>query len=315
MMNGQLDVDTNTEGWWCDTCDAYNYFDDSKHNNHRFTIIYEDKNKIETLPKRQDRKFKSQLSPFRYAGGKSKIIPFLASFVREEKCEVLASSHAGGASFELAMLEARLAKRLLLNDLDYGVFAVWWATLNMPEELIYRIRSFQPTHAAYFKAQEHIKLGYDRLDLMDAAWYTLLVNRLSFSGIARANPLGGRNGDINALTSRWNPATLAKRINAIHEMAHLIDLSCLDAVEFIEGAFWSDHTTIFIDPPYVEKGKDLYNIYYTQRDHIRLSVTLDSLHIGTPASDIIVTYDYNEWLQGLYRGPDNELIVGRKYSI
>ena len=101
----------------------------------------------------------------------------------------------------------------------------------------------------------------------------------------------------------------------INEMADLIELSCIDAVEFIEEEFWDDTATLFIDPPYLEKGKDLYNCYYNERDHIKLAVVLEGLHVGTPNADIVVTYDYNKWLQDTFTGHDDELVIGRNYSI
>lgn len=64
---------------------------------------------------------------------------------------------------------------------------------------------------------------------------------------------------------------------------------------------------------YVKKGKDLYHCYYTERDHIELASLLDSLHHGTPGADILVTYDYTQWLSQLYQYPDIRKI-GRFYS-
>lgn len=307
--------DSDDNGWWCDECDAYNYYEQSKHLEHQFTIIYEDKSAKNTKSNMTSKILKKQLSPFRYPGGKSKVIPYLAQFLRESKCEVLASPFTGGGSFELSMLEAGVVKKLRLNDLDYGVYAVWWCILHMPDVLIERIQAFKPTHKAYFKAQSLIKNDYRHLDVVEAAWITLLVNRLSFSGIAKANPLGGKNGTKESLISRWNPNTLIKRINAIQRLAPNIEVSCENATDFIQDEFWSDTSTLFIDPPYVEKGKALYNQFYTKENHMELAFLLRSLHVGTPAADILVTYDYNEWLEGHYYAVDQSEILGRNYSI
>lgn len=35
--------DTNNEGWWCANCDGYNYWNLAAHDNHKFTVILEDK--------------------------------------------------------------------------------------------------------------------------------------------------------------------------------------------------------------------------------------------------------------------------------
>ena len=55
--------------------------------------------------------------------------------------------------------------------------------------------------------------------MVDAAWASLLVNRLAYSGIFKANPLGGKHGSKQQLLSRWNPTELIRRIKTIHEMS------------------------------------------------------------------------------------------------
>lgn len=220
-----------------------------------------------------------------------------------------------GAGFELAMLEGGVVKKLILNDLDYGVFAVWWNILNQPDALIDKIVQFKPTHSAYFEAQQLIQSDYRHLDLLDAAWVTLLVNRLAYSGISKANPLGGKNGTLEALTARWNPSALTKRIQTIHQFSDRIELHCEDAAEFVEEMFWLSGCSLFLDPPYFKKGKALYSLFYTEKDHEKLAHTLRVLHHGFPNSDIIVTYDYDKYIEDLYYAADSKEIIGRDYSI
>lgn len=306
--------DENERGWWCGNCDSFNFWDKAEYGKHRFTIVLEDKKQLEkkVMPLA---KFKRQLSPLRYPGGKSKFIPYLASLLQLDKCETLISPFTGGGSFELAMLEAGVVKRLRLNDLDYGIYSLWWTMLYMPDALIERIKTFRPNHKAYFEAQALIKTDYRHLDMLEAAWITLMVNRLAFSGIAKANPLGGKNGSEESLVARWNPDTLIKRILRIHEMSEAIDIHCENAVRFIEDYFWDDGATMFIDPPYFLKGKDLYNQFYTKKDHDELAWTLRSLHYGFPNADIIVTYDFHEYIEDIYFLVDQKEVVGRQYSI
>lgn len=82
--------DTNADGWWCADCDSYNYWDSSKHDEARFTVILEDKN-IQEQHIKSNNNFKKQLSPLRYPGGKSKLINYLATYLRERKCKTLVS--------------------------------------------------------------------------------------------------------------------------------------------------------------------------------------------------------------------------------
>lgn len=307
-------IDRNDEGFWCDSCDCFTYYDPTKQ--HRFTLIFEDKTLVKTKFPASNLKFSKTLSPLRYAGGKSKLIDYLYSHIetRTNKSKKLVSAFTGGGSFELAMLHAGIVDELHLNDLDFGIYSLWWTILHAPYTLIDRIINTSPSHKDFFASQRIIKSDYKGIDAIDAAWATLLVNRLAYSGIVKANPLGGKNGTKEALLSRWNPQVLIKRIELIHSYADRITITCEDAASLIEEAYWDDESIIFLDPPYLLKGKDLYTRFYTERDHVRLCVLLEQLYKGMPGADILLTYDYSEWLDKLHVYPDIE-IIGCNYSI
>lgn len=307
------EIDHTKEGFWCDMCDSFTYYKDERKAQDRFTLILEDKNVPQSSVVRL-KKFKKNLSPLRYPGGKSRMVDYLYSFLQEKKSVTLYSPFTGGGSFELAMLIHGVVDKLVLNDIDYGIFSLWWVILNMPDELIARIHTITPTHKDYFGAQHHIKRNYIGLDMIDAAWATLLVNRLAYSGISKANPLGGKNGSRAALLSRWNPAELVKRIQRISNYSDRIDITCEEAYSFIEESYWDNNGSLFIDPPYVEKGQALYNHAYTIDEHKDLAFLLDELYKGMPGADVLITYDYNRIINDAYEHPTIEL-VGRKYSI
>ncbi len=261
-----MELEHNDEGYWCDSCDCFNYYSNIRSSKDRFVLILEDATAPAVhLPKHITKKLNAQLSPLRYAGGKSKIVQYLYSHIQNSKRNVLYSPFAGGASFELALLHSEAIDHLHLNDLDYGIYSLFWAIQNMPSELIYRVNNIRPTRADYFTAQQHIKQGFKGMDMLEAAWDTLVVNRLAYSGIAKANPLGGKNGTQEQLLARWNPKSLTKRIHSIAILADKITLYCEDAYGFVQEAYWDTESHIFLDPPYVKKGQALYNHYYTER--------------------------------------------------
>jgi DNA adenine methylase len=259
------------------------------------------------------RSFHKRLLPFRFPGGKSKVIDYLYSRLRQSKSKMLISPFTVGGSFELAMLDAGAVQELHLNDWDTGIFSFWWVVKHMPYALIERLQSIEPSHQDFFQAQAIIKSDYQGVDMVDAAWSVLLVNRLAYSGIVKANPLGGRNGSKETLLSRWNPRELIKRITHIHQISDRIHVTQENAIELIEDAYWNEEATIFIDPPYFVKGKDLYHCYYTKEDHVALSCLLDSLYHGCPGADLVVTYDYHPWIEQQYHYPEMERIY-RIYS-
>jgi len=306
-------VDEFNQGFWCELCDGYTYLSDVG-DKHRFTLILENKNLEKPTIKPVKIKFAKRLSPYRYPGGKSKIIEYLYSHLQKTKSKKLISPFTGGGSFELAMIDAGVVEQLHLNDLDTGVYSLWWVIKHIPEAIIKRLKTVKPTHSDYFKAQSIIKDDYAGVDIIEAAWSSLLVNRLAYSGVFKANPLGGKNGSRKALLSRWNPDNLISRIEKIHALSDKIEVTQENAVALIEEAYWQINATIFIDPPYIVKGKDLYHCFYTEDDHRELSFLLDSLYFGCPGADIVVTYDYNQWLiDNLYNFPQRK-VIGCKYS-
>ncbi|WP_282156014.1 DNA adenine methylase [Cytobacillus gottheilii] len=305
-------MDSQNQGFWCEVCDGYTYIDNNA-KKHRFTLILEDREEHNAFKPSLDIKLSKQLSPYRYPGGKSKLIDYLYTQLQQENNKKLVSPFTGGGSFELAMLESGVVESIHLNDRDLGVFGLWWTIKHMPYELIDRIKTHTPSHKDYFSAQSVIKSNYKGVNLIEAAWTSLLVNRLAYSGIYKANPLGGRYGDDQKLLSRWNPKNLIARIEKIHSISGSIEVTNLDALELIEEAYWEPNTTLFIDPPYVHKGKDLYFHHYKNEDHISLPVLLDSLYHGCPGADIIVTYDHTKWLSETYCYPIQQ-VISRKYS-
>lgn len=305
--------DRSHEGFWCDHCDGFTYYDGRQY--HCFTLILEEKTAAPTPMPQISVKLKKQLSLLRYPGGKSKFIPIVYSKLQEGKAKTLVSPYTGGGSLELSLLEAGIVDRLILNDKDIGIYSLFWILKHMPDELIRRIRSCRPNHRLFFQAQEIVKSDYAGCTLVEAAWYTLLVNRLVYSGIYKANPLGGRNGTNKDLLSRWNPDQLCRRIKTIHALSDRYDICNMDACELIEEEYWRPDATIFIDPPYVGQGKNLYRHYYNEEEHYHLQLLLDSLHQGMPGADIILTYDNSPFIESIYQYPTLIEKVGRVYSV
>ncbi|MDC0764899.1 DNA adenine methylase [Brevibacillus sp. AG] len=309
----EAEIDHLDQGFFCDCCDGYTYIkQDVKQ--HRFTLLLEENAGENPATYSKRISFNRRLSILRFPGGKAKIIPFLYSKLIENSTTRLVSPFTGGGSFELAMLEAGVIRELLLNDLDFGIYALFWSIINAPDELCYPVQWIRPTHKDYFEAQTFVKSDYQECNIIEAAWATLLGNRLAYSGIYSANPLGGRKGTRESLLSRWNPVDLCKRIKRIHQMGERITVSNIDACELIEEEYWSPDTTIFLDPPYVQKGKQLYRCYYTEADHLDLNMLLESLYRGVPGADIILIYDNDPLIERIYSYPTIEKI-SRVYSI
>jgi len=305
--------DVHKDGFWCPDCDGHTYYDEKRNQRRRVLLILENKDKA--VPDGvKTTKLRKRLSPFRYPGGKSKLIDFLASRFQSEHLDTFIEAFAGGASVGLCLLDAGVTKRLVLNDTDPGVYAFWSQIVENPAPILYRLDEITPNHAAFSTAKGILDAPkyWSREEL---AWSQLVVNRLAFSGISTANELGGHSGSDKQLLVRWNPKALKKRIEHIHRMADAIEVSCINAYDLIEqSAYWDERTTLFIDPPYVVQGKALYRKYFDENDHRDLAWLIESLYKGMPGADIVITYDDCELVRELY-GFAKVVTIGRHYSI
>lgn len=309
-------IDRNTGGFWCESCDGFTFFDPREYDKRRLLLLLEEKQAgsslvTSPLPHTHLRK---QLSPLRYPGGKSKLIDYLYSRLCREQLNTFVEVFAGGASLGLSLLDASVIGRLILNEKDPGVYAFWKTVLNHPQELTSRLHSAPPTLDDLTAAKRQTALsGASEPEL---AWSFLLSNRLSYSGIVMAGPQGGKNGTQEDLLARWNPNALEKRILHIHSMSDRIELHNEDALSFIENDIWwcRNGTTLFIDPPYYEKGPTLYPCAFTEQDHQNLADLLQELYSSYPCADVILTYDNHPFIRDLYPMAKQE-IIGRNYSI
>lgn len=207
----------------------------------------------------------------------------------------------------MSFLLADKIDHLWLNDADFGVYSLFYMIKHMSDVLKGKIAAFKPSQEAYYKAQHEVLSNYRSSDINDAAWYALIVNRLAFSGIPYANAMSNPS-------ARWNAKTLCKRVDAIHEKADHMHIACMDACDYIQDKYWLPNSTLFIDPPYYEKGSTLYHCYYNDEQHRALAYTLDELYKSFPCNDMIITYDNSPAILDMYNYP-KKYIVTRKYSI
>lgn len=308
-----FELDTiHNDGFWCPDCDGHTYYDDERNKRRRVLLILEDKDG--PTPAVKPTKLRKRLSPFRYPGGKSKLIDFLAEHFLANCLDTFVEAFAGGASVGLALLDAGIAKRLVLCDTDPGVYAFWSQIVENPAPILHRLDRITPNHAVFATAKGVLDTPkyWPREEL---AWAQLVVNRLAFSGISKANELGGRKGSDKQLLARWNPKALKERIERIYGMADVIEVSRANAYDLIEqSAYWDERSTLFIDPPYVAQGKALYRKYFDEDDHRDLAWLIESLYTGMPGADIVITYDDCELVRKLYSFAE-VVTIGRNYSI
>ena len=177
------DFEEGKYGFWCPMCDGVLYKEGKESFSQTHVILEQSKLKNSTPV--QKSKLKKRLSPLRYPGGKSKLIDQLLPYIQDKECFV--EAFCGGSSLGLALLDAGKIHKLVLNDLDRNVYAFWKIVCsNQYKELNDKILEYSPIKETYFAYQERLKSS-DLSDL-DRAFYFLVINRCSFSGIQMANP-------------------------------------------------------------------------------------------------------------------------------
>ncbi len=231
-----------------------------------------------------------QLSPFRYPGGKTWLVPRLRQWLKSQPTkprEFIEPFTGGGIASLTTAFEGR-AERVTMVERDEQVAAVWRVILQQPgggEWLADQIIHFDLTLE---RAQE--VLCKPELTLHEMAFRTLLKNRINHGGIL-APGVGilkhGENG--KGIKSRWYPQTLQKRILDIVSRRGSIQFIEGDGMQILTENASRDDAVFFIDPPYTaakgkRAGKRLYT--YNELDHEELFRIASTLK-----GDFLMTYD------------------------
>lgn len=238
------------------------------------------------------------ISPLRYPGGKAKLGPFFARILasQPEPITAYAEPYAGGAGAGLFLLSEGHIDRLLINDLNPGIAAFWRAILNHTDEFIERIEQDQISLEAWHQHRACYLSPEGRGDL-ELGFSTFFLNRCNRSGILTARPIGGLAQAGNwKIDARFNRAGLVGRIRHIKALAPRISVSQKPALDFISSfARRRTPTLLYVDPPYLVKGEELYMSSHSWQDHEKVAGVL-----ARTRHPWILTYDVDDRVRNLY---------------
>lgn len=241
-------------------------------------------------------------SPLRYPGGKTKIyrtvLPIISTNLFGNNRTYI-EPFAGGAGLALELLFNKDVDRLVLNDIDNSVFCFWASCLEQTKELCEKINNCKIDIDTWM-FQKNIYTTPSIYSILDIGFATLFLNRCNVSGVIRGGPIGGHKQLGNyKLDARFNKKELIKKIEKIGQNRDKIEFYNMDAITFIHqivSTMSFEHTFINIDPPYVKKGKMLYENAFEEADHAELSNIIRTLNFKW-----IVTYDECELIYSLYQ--------------
>jgi DNA adenine methylase len=224
-----------------------------------------------------------QRSPFRYAGGKTWLVPRIREWLhaRGGAEKELIEPFAGGGTVSLTAACENLVDRITMVEKDEDVAAVWRVILNGGAEgLADEIANFQLTPES---ARAAISRADESLDCR--AFATIIKNRVNRGGILADGASFIKNGENGkGITSRWYPETLKRRILAIAQVRHKIRFIEGDAFEVCAQNADRQNVVYFIDPPYIKAGGRLYR--HSAIDHEALFGLASRLQ-----GDFLMTYD------------------------
>ncbi|MFL5345462.1 MAG: DNA adenine methylase [Hyalangium sp.] len=231
-----------------------------------------------------------QLSPFRYPGGKTWLVPEVRKYlmVAKRKPSVFVEPFAGGAMAGLTAALEGLAEHVFLCELDDDVAAVWAAIFNGTDadvrRLSKRILDFEVT-------LENVRevLSVATTDTMSRAFRTIVKNRMQRGGIMAAGAGLVKAGEAGrGLKSRWYPATLVTRIKVLRALRERITFEQGDGFLAVRK-FANDYNAFFfVDPPYTAGGKKAGKRLYTHNeiDHEELFALMAAV-----SGSVMLTYD------------------------
>lgn len=220
------------------------------------------------------------LSPLRYPGGKASLVSVLADLVWENELSngIYVEPFAGGAGAALGLLQEGRVSRILINDADRKIYCFWHSVKNNPNQMVDRILSV-PLTIDEWQRQRDIYRNPGRRSFFSIGFAAFYLNRCNRSGImVNGGPIGGHHQEGKwKIDARFNREALASRVEEIASYGDRIIVSNLDAIELLKDLKDYCHGQpglLYADPPYYEKGSQLYWRYYTDKDHKALAEAL-----------------------------------------
>lgn len=217
------------------------------------------------------------LSPLRYPGGKGRLAPYIARLISAQpvRPHSYAEPFAGGAGAALRLLVDEHVRSIHINDLDPGIAAFWRCVFNETDRFVHLIETTEIGLDTWHRSKEIYTDTRDSADI-DLGFATFVLNRCNRSGILTARPIGGmQQTGTWKIDARFNRVDLADRVRRLGRYRGRVTVSQLDARVFIKTIDdLGDRVLLYVDPPYLVQGDDLYLDGLTIEDHADLAQLL-----------------------------------------
>lgn len=231
-----------------------------------------------------------QLSPFRYAGGKTWLVPEVRKWIQSlpHKPSTFIEPFAGGAILGLTVAVENLANKVVLCELDPDVAAVWrviFGRSNVDAQWLFE------TILNADLTEEYVRdiISQEPSSIKARAFRTIIKNRCQRGGILAPGAglvKAGENG--KGLLSRWYPETLVERMTVLRKVRDRVTFIQGDAFNVIAQHADDPQAAFLVDPPYTAGGKKAGSRLYLHNtiDHERLFSTMAKVE-----GSFLMTYD------------------------
>lgn len=239
-------------------------------------------------------------SPLRYPGGKGKLTPLIELLLDKSghRGGIYIEPFAGGAGVAIELLEKGVVSEIVLNDLDKGIYSFWRAILEETDRFLEQVNRV-PLTIDEWKKQRSICFGNNKKYSFELGFATFYMNRTNRSGIIKGGVMGGiKQSGSWKLDARFNRQTLISRIEKIAKDKAKIHLYNKDIKAFLKNYVpkYEKTALIYFDPPYFNKGKQLYLNFFDHNDHGQL----EKLISDTVKCDWLMTYDDEPEIEKIY---------------
>lgn len=251
------------------------------------------------------------MSLIRYPGSKTKLIDdiikafpdeFLVPLFVSDSVHYIEPFFGSGAIGFAVMSRMHRGARVTISDADGGIVALWRAVWKQPRDLCRLIVNYVPSVESFYELKSR---DGEYTDDVDTGFRKLALHRISVSGFGymAGGPIGGRGqGGNYTVECRWKPERMSRVIKDLHRLLSKfqkmeIEQRCVfHAIENAErDAPLHSQSFMYLDPPYFEKGNQLYKYGFSDSDHRRLANTLRHCRFGWA-----VSYDDHPTIRDLY---------------
>lgn len=243
---------------------------------------------------------KTFVTPLRYPGGKARLGAWLAEVIKANGLQngTYIEPYAGGAGAAVFLLFNNYVERIVINDADPVIYAFWRAVLNDNQRLVELIRETPVNMDTWYTQRALVDSG-DTSDWTALGFAAFFLNRTNRSGIIKGGVIGGKDqtGPYK-IDARYTKEDLIRRIERLGSLNNRVQLYKLDAMTLLEmkGIGINEKSLTYLDPPYYQKGSQLYRNHYKPDDHQEIAKKVMSME--TPW---LVTYDNCDPINKLYQ--------------